>query len=256
MKWAKRLAWAIAIVIVALALSMIGYAPPRVLDLKNAANRAVAGYAAYYHFVDRFSTVHSTQRFVSGRILHADAQGQIHIPGRFMLKGPLDDWPEAHVFFVYAPDQHNAIPSLPDVGIPGVMEIDGAKSVIKLHDVSDDPNHWLWSLERLYSSVRYDLWPERDSTSARAWADHATLARLVQHVEEEHRAFYDRYRDTRRALPSEADMKWWTPQERIERLRALQTDLEREPDWGSYLDEHWRRKLETLRRDFEKLSQP
>jgi hypothetical protein len=120
--------------------------------------------------------------------------------------------------------------------------------------VSSDPQRWIWSLERLYSAIRYELWPERVSTLARAKVDRETIARLVAELEDEYREFDKRYRDTRRTLPSEAELKWLPPEERTARLQVMEADIDRQPYWGPYLETRWRRQLDQLRGDLVKLS--
>src|SRR5690606_16118264 len=131
-----------------------------------------------------FNFVDSLGRYEPGDLLRSDAQGQVWLPARLVLKSPLLSQPAVQVHFVYAPRLHNALRGgLQSGSRPGVFEADAARNRLRLHDLGADPARWEDSIGVLYSWVRYEAWSASDqdagSKAPRVRVSPSDLSRLV-----------------------------------------------------------------------------
>jgi hypothetical protein len=229
----------------------IGWAREHQIELRDADNQPVANvYVGYYHVIDRFSTSHSTQRVIPGKLLRSSEDGIVVIPNRVIAKSPLDSDPRLVIKLIYAPEFLVASPvDTYSRGMPGAVVTGKGRGIIRLMDVSGDPDRWLRSLESLRSNVLSEHNPDRSHRSRESnikvsTAEHRELAAALL---QEFQLFMTRYHDQPRAYPKDEDTHHWTADERTARLEQLRTLFEREPTYGVLLDRTWREDIARLR---------
>jgi len=254
---AKRIALTGCAALVALAAgSTVAYTPARTFELRTAKGRPISDATiGYYHASSIFNFVDSLTRYHPGRLIAPDANGEVRVPARLSWKRPLDLQPEVRIKFIYVPELHNALQIGPDASsLPNVVDIDGGHRTMTFRDLSGDPELWHRSLGNLHSVVRFDLWPDPSGRHSRTViATRAQLDALVSAIEREYVALRERFQDAPRALPSEASIAWWPPEEREERLARVEAQLAREPLWGPYLERLWAKDIASLKRDWAQL---
>lgn len=224
------------------------HAPPRTFTLRSATGAPIAeAHLGYYHASAVFDLVDSRSRYHPGRLVRADARGEVRIPRRLAVKRPLDGQPALRVTLVYVPALHNALGPLTPPG-------EQPRQTLSFEDLSGDPERWHRSLERLYSAVRFDAWPDGSREGFRYFvATRDELEPLVRAVEEEYAALHERYGSTPRPRPAPERQPWESEAEHEARLARLAEQRAREPLWGPHLERLWSQRLRALREDWERL---
>ena len=257
MSWAKRFSgrWAIqlalAIALGAVAVACVSVSADVVGRLVDERGRPVASaHIAYYYSGTRFNFAHPVTATRPGAIARTGADGTYRLPPLLTVKPPLDGSFRLWIELVYAPQLHNAFGPVGPLteSIPGVVQIDRAQGLMTFADLTDDPDGWARSMERLYSFVRFSL--ER-SRNDHPFADvpPATKAELAQEVAREYQAFLHRHGAARRQ-PGADDPSWafLTEDERGQRRKARAEAIARDPLWGPHMERLWRKRLEELAR--------
>jgi hypothetical protein len=208
-------------VVVALAAT-VSYAPALDGRVESLAGGAAPGaYVTYSYRGSRFNFVDSLSYARPGGVVRTDAAGAFSIPGFLHVHRPLDGRLEPWIDWVYAPELHHAFGPVGPLteSVSGLIEVDWARGLIRLADLTADPERWSRTIELL----------EREGRMEDARAEYRTL--LARHA------------GTPRAMPDAPHLRYLPEVEREARLAEMRQEIEREPLWGAYLEQRWGERL-------------
>lgn len=243
---ARRVALAVASASAAACVSSAPEVTGRLVDMRG--QPAAGAFVAYYYSGHRFSTAHPVTYERPGAIVRTDAAGTYRIPGLVHVRRPLDGPLAPSIELVYVPRLHHAFGPLAGATAsqPGLVEIDRARRVVAVADVSGMPHRWLRSIDQLYGLIRFGLGRTKEGRpSYRVPA--AVRRELAAALAQEYGAFLAAYGGVRREMePDDAHVRMLpaAEQERVRQRRR--DDVEREPLWGPHVERLWRGRLAEL----------
>ena len=235
-----------------LAIASVSWTPARTLRLTDESGAPASGAYARYHYSGFILNPVDSLTYVSGgsRIVRADAEGRVRIPGRIHVRAPLPPSTPPAVFIdhLYVPRLHNAFGPLADgtSSQPGVFLVDPRRERVSIVDVSGRPERWERSMRTLFDCINRTLSPV-GSIAPAAPGDVQTRAyarELIGHLREEYAAFLARHGGTPRTRPPAP--QWSTEEERRRWEELADAHIAREPLWGPYVERIWRSNLQAL----------
>lgn len=227
--------------VVALAATSISIVPPLSGKVTTLSGRPLPGaYLAYLYKGSRFNFVDSLSYYRPGGLLRTDATATYDVPGFMHIHRPLDGGLVPWIEWIYVPKLHHFFgPIAPATEtIPGLMENDRSGGVVRLADLTDDPERWSQTIRRLDNAIRV-LFAETTDRTPQVPATDAVREELRTHLQQEFRAFMQRYENAPRSLPDLSRVRYLTEDERRARFQQMQEDRQREPLWGHLMERLW-----------------
>lgn len=227
-----------ALAITAVSISIVPSLSGTVTDLEG---RSVAkAFVAYRYKGSRFNFVDSLSYYRPGEVLLTDANASYDVPGFVQLHQPLDGELVPWIEWVYVPELHHLFgPIAPATETrPGLVENDRTNRVVRLADLTDDPERWSQTIREL-DRLSYAAHAEAADSSSQIEMTEAVRVSLRQCLQTEFDQFLERHADTPRGMPDMPDLEYLSEEERRGRIERVLQDLERNPLWGPHMEDLW-----------------